>query len=237
MICPNCEKPFYFINPKKTTNSVCFKCGHTAPFLAPQYDNYHEELYQRKVYHRTISTDPQMKKILKALEIKETDQILDIGCGVGDYTNEINHLFSKNVTGMDLNVSAAKKKYPGVNFLDYNCNTKLPFPDESFDKIVSINLIEHLVTFENFLSECKRVLKPDGKIALTTANRDFFLHNYFFDKTHIHEWTVKEFFEILKKFFNIEYIEKSSSMFNYYPLNKITTKFLKPDILFIGNKK
>lgn len=236
MICPNCEKPFYFINPQETTNSVCFKCGHAGIYAAPQYENYHKDLYQQKKYQRTISTDPQMKKIIKKLSLGKTDNILDIGCGVGDYTKELFNI-SGNVTGLDLNVDSAKQKYPNIPFSSHDCNNKIPYPDESVDAIVSINLIEHLANYDVFLSECHRVLKKEGKIAITTANLDFILHNYFFDKTHVHEWTLSQFKIIMSKYFNISIIEKSSSMFNYHPFNKITTKFLKPDLLFIGTKK
>lgn len=236
MICPNCNKPYYFINPKQRDFSLCFRCGHTDNFQHPVYDDYHENLYEKKIYTRTAQTDPQMKFILKKMKLQASDTILDVGCGIGDYTKAIS-LITRNVTGLDRTVEAAQKKYPGVNFLTHDCNKALPYPDNSFDAVVSINLIEHLIDYKNLLSEFQRVLKPDGRIAITTANLDFILHDYFFDKTHVHEWTLKEFKNIIGQYFTIQIAEKSSSMFNYYPINFITTKFLKPDLLFIGTKK
>ena len=236
MICPKCQKPYFFIDKKNASLSSCLKCSYSADFKQPEYSNYHKDLYTAKKYVRNIKTDPQMKQIIKSLDIHPMDNVLDIGCGVGDYTREIRNLTQK-VTGLDISVKAAKNKYPDVNFNNYDCNAPLPFPDNSMDKIVSINLIEHLVSFETFLSECQRVLKPGGKIALTTANLDFVLHDHFFDRTHVHEWTLSRFKNIISHYFSVQVLEKSSSMFNYYPLNFITTKFLKPDLLFIGTKK
>jgi len=236
MICPKCKKPYFFIDKKNTAVSSCLRCDNFENFKQPEYLNYHEDLYTVKKYTRNIQTDPQMKQIIKSLDINPADTILDIGCGVGDYTKEIHNL-TKKVIGLDISVKAAKNKYPDVYFTDCDCNASLPFPDNSIDKIVSINLIEHLIGHENFIFECQRVLKTGGKIALTTANLDFFLHDYFFDKTHVHEYTLSEFKNIVSQYFSIQVIEKSSSMFNYYPFNFATTKFLKPDLLFIGTKK
>lgn len=235
MICPNCKKPYYFIKNTNTENAKCLRCDFEDTFENPIYDDYHEELYA-KPYTRTIKTDPQMRLIINKLSIKNTNSILDIGCGVGDHTKAI-HNINKNIIGLDLNTDSARKKYPDITFISHDCNKKIPYPDESFDIVVSINLIEHLKDYENFLSECRRILKKGGRIAITTANLDFILHDYFYDKTHVHEWTLSQFRKIMEKYFKTTIIEKSSSMFNYYPINKFTTKFLKPDLLFIGTKQ
>lgn len=235
MLCPNCHKPYLFIENTNRQNSSCLRCSYSELFKQPSYDAYHETLYV-KPYRRDRFSDPQMKKIIRILNPKDTDSILDLGCGVGDYTKAFSE-YTKNVIGVDLSVSEAEKKYAGINFQAHDLNMPLPFPNDSFDMLVSINLIEHLQDEKGFLNECMRVLKPGGKIAITTANLDFILHDYFYDKTHIHEWTLNQFRTIMEQYFETIVVEKSSSMFNYYPFNTITTKFLKPDLLFIGTKK
>lgn len=235
MVCPKCHKPYFFIEATHPENSCCLRCSHSELFQQPSYDEYHEDLYV-KPYRRDRFSDPQMKQILYSLQPKTTDTVLDLGCGVGDYTKAL-HEYAGSVIGMDLSVSAAQKKYSGIDFRAHDLNTPLPFADASFDMLVSINLIEHLRDEKQFLSECARVLRPGGKIALTTANLDFILHDWFYDKTHVHEWTLNQFRIIMEQYFETTVIEKSSSMFNYYPLNFVTTKFLKPDILFIGTKQ
>lgn len=235
MLCPNCHKPYLFIKDTDRQNSYCLRCSYSELFKQPSYDAYHKTLYV-KPYRRDRFSDPQMKQIMHTLNPKETDSILDLGCGVGDYTKALGE-YTKHVIGIDLSVSEAEKKYPTINFRAHDLNTPLPFEDDSFDMLVSINLIEHLQDEKRFLNECIRVLKPGGKIAITTANLDFILHDYFYDKTHVHEWTLSQFKTIMEQYFETIVVEKSSSMFNYYPINIITTRFLKPDLLFIGTKK
>lgn len=50
----------------------------------------------------------------------------------------------------------------------------LPFRDSSFDKVISNNVLEHSFNPKFFLDEQNRVLKPDGKIEITTDNAQYF---------------------------------------------------------------
>lgn len=201
----------------------------------PDYSGYHSTLYD-KTYRRDARTDPQMMEILRRLKLRPSERVLDIGCGPGDYTVEIART-TKNTTGVDLDVELAKRKHWDLDFIGHDCNEgPLPFEDSSVDAIISINLIEHLRNPERLLEECKRVLRKNGRIAITSANLDFFLHDYFFDRTHLHEWRLKGFKEIVGRYFQVELAKKSSSMFNYYPFNFFLVNFLKPDILIIGRK-
>jgi len=235
MICPQCKKPYLFVDSQAPDTAVCLRCSHREPFRQPDYDQYHETLYI-KPYRRDRFSDPQMKRILKVLHLEPSDSVLDLGCGVGDYTKAISE-YTGNVVGIDLSVAAARNKYPGLEFRDHDLNAPVPFPEGHFDTVVSINVIEHLRHATDFLDECARVLKPSGTIAMTTANLDFFLHDRFYDKTHVHEWNLGQFRELMERHFETIIVEKSSSMFNYYPLNFITTRFLKPDLLFVGTKR
>jgi 2-polyprenyl-3-methyl-5-hydroxy-6-metoxy-1,4-benzoquinol methylase len=235
MICPKCNKPYLFIDEQQPAIATCIRCFYSESFRQPGYDQYHQKLYL-KPYRRDRHSDPQMRKILRFLKVQVKDTVLDLGCGVGDYTHSISE-FSENVIGMDLDVSAARHKFPDLDFRNHDLNVRLPFPDASFDFVVSINLIEHLRNEQSFVDECARILKPRGRIALTTANLDFILHKWFYDRTHVHEWSLNQFKKIMGRTFSTIIAEKSSSMFNFYPFNVITTKFLKPDLLYIGTKK
>jgi len=59
---------------------------------------------------------------------------------------------------------------PGVSYVKANMGEKLPFPDGSFDYVVSIEGIEHTENSFRFLRECSRVLKSGGLMFLTTPN-------------------------------------------------------------------
>ena len=49
---------------------------------------------------------------------------------------------------------------------------QLPFPDETFDAVISSAVLEHVVNMDIFASECARVLKPDGVL-------DMWWHNWY----------------------------------------------------------
>lgn len=235
MICPKCKRPFYFLESSTPKSQAkCLKCRHHGDRVAFSYENYHTNLYSRP-YQRTIQTDPQMKWILEKLSIGPDDVVIDLGCGVGDYTKAVSNL-SKQVGGYDLDTAAASRKYAGIRFFKLDFDQPIPLPDASVDKIVSINVIEHLEDWNFFLRECHRVLRPGGAIALSTANRDFLMHGVHYDATHLHEWTLDEFVRITQTYFLTLHARKDCAMFNYYPLNQLLRFFLKPDLTWIGRK-
>lgn len=236
MICPCCKKPFYFLKQKSwDQGAVCLKCAYIGAPEKPSYENYHEEFYGRKNYRRTPATDPQMKWIFSKLMIQPRDVVVDLGCGVGDYAAQIQSQTAQ-VAGYDQSVTEAKRKYPQLNFFEVHFEKPFPLPDASVDKVVSINVIEHLADWDFFLTECRRILRPGGVIAFSTANREFLLHSIHYDATHLHEWTLKEFETLTRPYFATLSLRKDCAMFNYYPLNLLLRFFLKPDITWIGRK-
>ncbi|HTL46642.1 MAG TPA: class I SAM-dependent methyltransferase [Verrucomicrobiae bacterium] len=237
MRCPNCKRPFFFLSdpgPGQEKTGQCSKCRFRAEAQLPSYDSYHEDLYPDR-YKRDVKTDPQIKFIFDHLKIREGERVADLGCGVGDYTRAISGL-TKNVTGYDLSVDAAREKYPGLEFVQADFQKTLPIPDGAVDKVVSVSVIEHLPAWGFFLQECRRILKPGGTIALTTCDRDFFLHDFHYDLTHLQEWTLREFEALAGKSFEKIRAEKTCSMFKYYPANWIFCRAVKPDLTFIGRK-
>jgi ubiquinone/menaquinone biosynthesis C-methylase UbiE len=90
----------------------------------------------------------------------EKIKILDIGCGIDRF--EMNDSGYK-IIGLDI----SRKSHADV----LGDATKLPFKDNSFEKILAIQLIEHLIEYEEFVKECSRVLKKDGILHLETPNK------------------------------------------------------------------
>jgi SAM-dependent methyltransferase len=80
-------------------------------------------------------------------------KILEIGCG--EYP-----LF-ENSTKVDI------AKIDGC--IQADCNYDLPLK-EKFDTIIALELIEHLWNVDNFLKECNRLLKKDGRLIISTIN-------------------------------------------------------------------
>ncbi len=97
-------------------------------------------------------------------------KVLDAGC----YDGLLSEIFLKNgnqVYGFDASkdaVNRAKKR--GIVALVADAEKKFPFPDRQFDLIHAGEIIEHLYDTDIFISECRRVLKKNGKIIITTPN-------------------------------------------------------------------
>ncbi|MCI0345904.1 MAG: class I SAM-dependent methyltransferase [Chloroflexi bacterium] len=99
-------------------------------------------------------------------------EVLDAGCGEG-YGSAILAGRAKSVLGIDLEhavIEHAAENYPNVRF-DAGDLAALPFPDGSFDAVVSLQVIEHLASPRDFIAECARVLRPGGTLVLSTPNR------------------------------------------------------------------
>ena len=145
--------------------------------------------------------------------------LLDFGCGPGIILKLI---YEKNPSGkyIGLDVSSsvlerARKIFPEGNFYEINDGEKLPLEDNSVDFIFSSEVIEHVYDTENAVSEMCRILKPAGKLLLTTPYHGFiknlliiiFSFNKHFSPTdsHVRFFTKKTLFNLLKKYsFEIE---------------------------------
>jgi 2-polyprenyl-3-methyl-5-hydroxy-6-metoxy-1,4-benzoquinol methylase len=60
----------------------------------------------------------------------------------------------------------------GVRFVQVDLNDTLPFADESFDMIVAIEIVEHLENPRSTCREFARLLRPQGRVLITTPNNE-----------------------------------------------------------------
>lgn len=103
-------------------------------------------------------------------------KLLDLGCGTGLTLGVLAKHFPDS-TGCDIGeeeVKASKEllKILGIKspvvFYD---GKRLPFGDSTFDIVTSIEVIEHVSHPDMMVKEIRRVLKPDGILHITTANK------------------------------------------------------------------
>lgn len=100
-------------------------------------------------------------------------RVLDIGCGEGYGVAELAK-HASFAAGTDVApdaVAHAAKKYATANLVfAVSDATRLPFADESFDVVCSLQVIEHFRDTDRHLREVARVLKPGGFHYVTTPN-------------------------------------------------------------------
>lgn len=109
--------------------------------------------------------------------IKNNDLVVDVACGTGYGSYVLARKGVKKVIGIDISNAAieyAKKKYSGrVNNIEFLVGNamEMPISSHEVDVVVSFETIEHLNDPEAFLLECRRVLKDEGLLILSTPNK------------------------------------------------------------------
>jgi 2-polyprenyl-3-methyl-5-hydroxy-6-metoxy-1,4-benzoquinol methylase len=117
---------------------------------------------------------PFKLKMLELIKGETGGRILDIGCGSG-VISEILHKSGFEVIGFDISfVALSEYKKLGFDGLISNAEYSLPFKKNVFDAVWMSEVIEHIVDFQALLMETARVLKPGGKLYLTTPNSIFY---------------------------------------------------------------
>jgi len=125
------------------------------------------------------------------LEAKAGQKILDAGCGAGRHSYEA-HRKKMQVFALDYCQEEVKKVMYGLADAEKRISSNshpwlvlqgdvhhLPFPDDFFDRIICSEVIEHIYEDVRVLKELARILKPRGRIAITTPT---YFTEYAYDK-------------------------------------------------------
>jgi SAM-dependent methyltransferase len=165
-----------------------------ATYLETHYikNEYSETAYPQKLCDYMVEAfiRPHFKEV-------HGKTILDVGSGKG------NHLVAFARRGLTAyGLDKTKEKNEALAQFDIReCDLeKEPFPYEtdSLDVVFSKSVIEHVVNADNFLSEMRRVLKPNGLAILMCPDWATQAHMYWDDYTHVKPWTRKGLQNALK---------------------------------------
>jgi len=104
--------------------------------------------------------------------------VLDVGCATGSNTSNITSK-GHRVTGVDISENAIEKyKARGFDGHVMDISAGLDFADESYDLVFCSEVIEHLVRPEELVREFARVLRPGGRLVLSTPNSAFWAYRF-----------------------------------------------------------
>ncbi len=133
-------------------------------WLTPLYDPVMQLIMPETAFKR---------RLVEQMKIEKGHRVLDIGCGTATLTILIKKIHpDAEVTGLDgdtkiLEIARSKVEKEGLTIaLNEGMSFELPYPDGSFDRVVS-SLVFHHLTRENKVRtfiEISRVLKPDGEL-------------------------------------------------------------------------
>ena len=126
------------------------------------------EQWQLQVYKKSLKKKEKIDLLLKSLHNLEGKRCLEVGCARGTVSH-----FLRNAGGTWLHADTDRGNVQGAMALVMDGVLQippnvLPFPDTSFDVIVSLDYLEHVHDDQAALNELWRVLKPGGRLLIST---------------------------------------------------------------------
>lgn len=138
--------------------------------------NWYDSLLEKDgTYQKTLI----LPNLLRLLQIKKGEVVLDLGCGQGFFSREFSKLRAK-VLGVDISeelISLAKKYRSNATMEQFNNRVSPTIEyhvssadnlgfiiNETVDKITIILSLQNIADAEGVIKECARVLKPNGSI-------------------------------------------------------------------------
>lgn len=183
--------------------------------------------------------------MLNGTKLKESDVVLDVGCGEGTLSLAIGKSVQK-VVGVDTmsesidNAKFKAKEVPYIN-AEFHCQKieKLGFAEQSFDKVFSFSVIEHIPNYQEVFEEIFHILKEGGELIISVDSfthfdrklRDIHQEKFdvqkYFSKSELHELLEKVGFKNIRinPIFKSEFSKKwfirvMKNPYEYFGLHK-----------------
>ena len=119
-------------------------------------------------------------QMIRAWAKVDNAYILVDGCGIGLYVRALRRS-STRVIGLDIDAKVLHVAAQQLPLLCQGAGEALPFPADTFDTVLSHEVIEHVEDDRQAVAEMVRVLKPGGRAVIFCPNRLYFFetHGYY----------------------------------------------------------
>ncbi len=142
----------------------------------PFFFDYCRHLTDKQVFDKYVANLTYLFQL--AQKPIEGITVLDVGCGFGVDCFILSSLGAKEAHGIDFNDSWIQTINKYLSDLKWDLPiyakqgdaSNLPYNDNSFDVLISVEAISHYHDADNFLTESYRVLKPGGVLIISDAN-------------------------------------------------------------------
>jgi SAM-dependent methyltransferase len=175
-----------------------------------------------------LRSEPQLREyraIYERIVRDRPGRVLDWGCGHGHASDALQRagldvVALEYVPDAPEGARSSLPYFPNVEAITTREPVKLPFPDESFDAVLSLGVLEHVPDPEGSLEELRRVLRPGGRIYVyKLPNRFSYLEgiarlaglSYHGEREHDTLWTVRSAREALERHgFELEHVRRAN---------------------------
>jgi ubiquinone/menaquinone biosynthesis C-methylase UbiE len=142
-------------------------------------------------------------------------RVLDMGCGEGYAANRIRPWLNPSaMVGMDLSrslLAEARRNYPSISLV---CATayRMPWPDESFDLVLAMEVLEHLIHPEDALGEVRRLttghvlasVPREPAWRILNMARGAYWKGFGNTPGHLQHWSKQSFVRTLSRYFHVD---------------------------------
>ncbi|HVF11255.1 MAG TPA: glycosyltransferase [Abditibacteriaceae bacterium] len=157
---------------EKCLGEVAAKTAHFQPAGAWLNDDDRRKLGVLLRNEADMSFSRRARRLLEWLDLRDGERVFDCGCGMGFYLMAMGKLRQLRLVGLDGDLErlrwAQREQVPAS--LVKGDILRLPFADESFDKIMMSEVLEHLTDDRQALRELHRILRPGGVLALSVPH-------------------------------------------------------------------
>ena len=179
------------------------------------------------VYQRSVLAYVEAAKIVSG-------KVLEIGTGSGYGIEIISPAADEFVTIDKFDTSAKEmiKGHDNVKFMQMNVPPLTGLDDNTFDFVITFQVIEHIKKDHDFVKEINRVLKPGGKLICTTPNKSMSISR---NPWHIREYEIDQLKNMLGSYYSkvdAKGVFGNDVVMKYYEQNKASVrKIMRFDIL------
>lgn len=159
--------------------------------------DYHWQQVSHNVFRFNAYVMARYRQVVKLIPRSRQLRILDVGCGDGVLLSLLSQgwLYGVDTDQDSLNFASGKIK---AKLIQAKAE-RLPFSNNFFDLVIATEIIEHLDQPGRLLTEAKRVLRPGGRLIITTPVK---VGGRLTDRLHVREFAPEELRSFCRNYFN-----------------------------------